>query len=477
MEGLRGVCLSHLLLENTLAEYTAMPVAPFEPVSISVCSDTIPLDAAAPSEIAIGRVSAPDAVTATSVTVQCTSASIVPGKLFVFNITLCDTYPVGDPDEIDIALEALLRHAVVGAELTDPATPLLANLQPSAARRGVSVSFVVPAELPSTAEVIVNRVTIAGQGVTQGWALPARVRVATGILPRLKLSAPEFRFFSLLTPAVTASGLIFVPQYEAGQVLVFNHVGASLPPIDIAVLGLSNRTIVAAVCDITDTLFLAEENGEHSVLVALDLSTRAIRWRSPPGLTGCRGLAVLSDRGVLVAACHGDSMLRVFSITDGHLLSSYNVCESLQGPNSQRPVNATVDAASGTIFVSINTEVWAFSWDGSAIHSYGRVVEADRGGNYRALAVMRPFSGSLAHLVVGTWGSGELIVLSLPDLKRVHITYLRMPGKRSSAATMCVKGLAADRTGTTLVVCDNGGFVHTLPWPLEGMTTDPAALV
>jgi outer membrane protein assembly factor BamB len=324
----------------------------------------------------------------------------------------------------------------------------------------------MPERLPSAAEISINCVSIAGQAVTQGWVLPARVRAATSVRPHLSLRAPKIGFYTLISPAVSATGDLYIPQIDSTHVLVFDNTGAPLPGIDVTALGLSRKTIAAAVCDVSGTLFLTEENGEHSVLVALDLSTRAIRWRSPPGLTGCRGLATLSDKGVLIAACHGDSKLRVFRITDGHLLSSFSLQSVTDHMNEAKPVNAAYDALSGTIFVSLNRRVWSFSWDGSAIHSHGALSGTEDGRNYRSLAVVPPAVGRCtSHLVVGTWGSQELRVLSLPDMKLVYTTELSTAGDERMRA----HGLAADRTGTTLILCDDGGVVYTLPWPLQGM--------
>jgi hypothetical protein len=93
-------------------------------------------------------------------------------------------------------------------------------------------------------------------------------------------------------------------------------------------------------------------------------------------------------------------------------------------------------------------------------------------------------------LVVGTYKSASLLVLSLPDAKLVHTHVLEgmQVGVRAAngmliisvfsikvllytrVGTSQVFGLAADTAGTALVVVDGAcGSTHLLPWPLPGM--------
>ncbi len=78
------------------------------------------------------------------------------------------------------------------------------------------------------------------------------------------------------------------------------------------------------------------------------------------------------------------------------------------------------------------------------------------------LAVMPPAPGlRTSYLIVGTAGSPDLQLISLPDRRLVHTHTLE---------GMKVTGLAADPSGTALAVCDGlSKAVHVLPWPLPGM--------
>jgi len=78
------------------------------------------------------------------------------------------------------------------------------------------------------------------------------------------------------------------------------------------------------------------------------------------------------------------------------------------------------------------------------------------------LAVMpAPPGKRTAHLIVGTHGTSELRVLSLPSLALVHTHTLE---------GMKLRGLAADPWGAVLAVCDGvSSSVHVMAWPLPGM--------
>ncbi len=82
--------------------------------------------------------------------------------------------------------------------------------------------------------------------------------------------------------------------------------------------------------------------------------------------------------------------------------------------------------------------------------------------NYRPLAMIPPSPGlRTSYLIVGTYGSPTLNILSLPDRRLVHTHTLE---------GMQITGLAADPSGIALAVCDfRSKAVHVLPWPLPGM--------
>jgi hypothetical protein len=137
MDGTVGLLRAKALLESVIAGSDGLPIAVFEPVDLRL----LPCDLRSSATNLIGRVSAPGPVSSTSLHVQCMSQYVIPGKPFVFRITLDETYSVGGPEDVEAGLVAVLRHAEVYAELLDPATPLLASLQPDIASRGVLVSI------------------------------------------------------------------------------------------------------------------------------------------------------------------------------------------------------------------------------------------------------------------------------------------------------------------------------------------------
>ena len=94
--------------------------------------------------------------------------------------------------------------------------------------------------------------------------------------------------------------------------------------------------------------------------------------------------------------------------------------------------------------------------------SLGPVAYAGGADELRPLAVMPPAPGKrTSHLIVGSWHTPELRVLSLPGLALVHTH--RLVG-------MEVIMLAADPCGTALAVSDLASeSTHVLAWPLPGM--------
>jgi hypothetical protein len=143
----------------------------------------------------------------------------------------------------------------------------------------------------------------------------------------------------------------------------------------------------------------------------------------------------------------------VHQVADGALVAA---------THTEVPTFIAFDPATSTSYVSTGKQVTAFRWNGSALVSEGVVHAAGSTCDWRPLAVVPPAPGKrTSYLVVGTYTTPTLHVLSLPDRRLVHTHTLE---------GMIVMGLAADPSGTALAVCDSASeAIHVLPWPLPGM--------
>jgi hypothetical protein len=440
-----------------------LPSAPLEPTNISAHSVT-------DSYFDLGRVRAPSAVTADFVDLSNLQSYASANRSFSFRVSLSSAYMVEGPEDAYAAIESLVHHLHVDAVLltpdTDATRPLSLEVRyvPQASCRCVTALVTIPHRTPHSSKIVVNSVYVAGSAVTASHAqLPFTAVVCQGLLPLLRLPAPRFKLYTLLTPAVSGSGRVFVPQIDSAETLVFGYDGIALPSVDLEPLGLSTSvTIVTGVCDLTNTLILADMVEPTGRIAGIDVETHTLRWSAPAA--GCRGIAVLSERGVFIAAFHATSSLHVYRIADGALLSTSSKLPGM-------PVYAAADPITSTVFVSVGVQVHAYKWDGNMLLSQGVVKESEPGENYRALAWIPPSDSSpLSYLVVGTWGTSEVMVLSLPDCKLIaRISLRRPPESQRAGLSLTVKGLAADPTGSSLVVCDNDDGVYVLPWPLAGM--------
>ncbi len=118
------------------------------------------------------------------------------------------------------------------------------------------------------------------------------------------------------------------------------------------------------------------------------------------------------------------------------------------------------DPAAAIIYVSSGTQegrsVVAHRWDSTTLVTDGTVDAAGVIGNPRPLAVMSPAPGlHTSYLIVGTFNTPALHIISLPGRRLVHTHTLE---------GMRLFGLAADPSGTAIAVCDCvSKAVHVLP--------------
>jgi hypothetical protein len=416
-----------------------------------------------------------------------------PGKAFTVRVVLqADAYPTTDAAELTAALAALAFHVRVEAAvvsggstlaLKQSSTPPVQQLD----ARCVLVTFSVPGDAATRdAAVGLSHLSVSGRpSPSSELPQPVPFLLSGGMLAPLLLQLPGKGVQA--TPAISGSGELFAPTYDSPSVAAFSPEGVPLAPIDVAALGLSRFTRAAAVCDASGTLLLADfAPGDASVLVALDLRSRAVRWRCEAGaLPQCCDIVPLSSAGVVVAGSKGLNQLVVLSLRDGKRIGGAAAAGGATGPTAAAaaaaaaaPAGASVaaesprflaaDQATGVVYASSKDKaVAAWKWDGAAqrLVALGRIDAAGEAGASRLLAVVPPAPGKrTAHLVVGTADRGELLVIALPDHRLVHRAEL--PGGAK------VTGLAGDPTGTALAVCDaaGAGIVRVLQWPLEGMS-------
>jgi hypothetical protein len=296
--------------------------------------------------------------------------------------------------------------------------------------------------------VVVSTVTVAGQLVTGGQALPVRLHLTRGMHAPMVLACAANDAMS--SPAITLGSVIYVPLDTSAAVLVFGADGISLSPVPLAPMGLFTHTLAAAFVETTGTLLLANYSGASSKLVAVDVASRAARWSAALG-GGVVGIAALPAQGVVVVSNLSDDMLHVHRLADGARVASATSAFSTYVAGD--PATVTVYVSTGAVPSFL---VSAFRWDGVALVADGVVEAAGTADFYRPLAVMPPTPGRhISYLVVGTRGTPTLLVLSLPDRRLVHSHTLE---------GIKVTGLAADPSGTAIAVCDAASkAIHVLP--------------
>lgn len=277
-----------------------------------------------------------------------------------------------------------------------------------------------------------------------------------------------------------AGCIVFVP---AGAAVHVCEASAIPRPIPSALLGLSDVIQAAAYDPAQRLVFLGDQNGYASRLVAADPVTHVVRWTTPDGsLNSCCGICVLPQQSVVVASSLSE--LHVRQCGTGESIFTLG---GLRGPTF-----LAADPATSTIFASTvrvpprgsrrtlsmassggprgaeaEHVVSVYRWDATRriLIALGELVEAGAAVSPRPLTVV-PGSDhhhAHAHLVVGTCGTADLCVLELPSCRAIHTCTLM--GSPPPAITGC----CANPSGTLLAVVDAAaGSTRLLPWPLPG---------
>lgn len=317
---------------------------------------------------------------------------------------------------------------------------------------GVVVNVDIPGTAAAGDVFEITRVTVGGLPVVASTPMCAFPLLLSAVSSRSLVSPGkilEAMDGMMISPCVSCAGELFLPVGKKLRVEGSRQCSFDVKPV----FGVEASHAVA-LDEATRTLLIGASSSPF--ITAFDADTLAVRWRSPPEVSGsCRGIAVLPAAGVCVATLQFQSgNLVVVQLSDGALLASMRV---------DSPLYAAAYPETNTVFVSIRYAVEAFQWDGTALRAVGRVNTADTGNN-RPVAVVPPGPGCHhAHLVVGTChNTPQLDVFRLPGLE--FVCQATLPDR------VQLYGLAADATGTTLVaIVTRRNEALLMPWPLPGM--------
>ena len=445
-------------LDDMEAQLEALSTAVVEPPFVGLLADS-PLAALLSSIAGFGRVLAPLPIAAADLRLNdVVPSSVRPGRTLRLRLSLGARHAAQSAEELEVSLGRLTTYSHVDVTLECPGMEpqqLQVTLTPDAVNRCVLVSFGIPRFCGGGANLCIRDIAVAGCLSP----LPFRqFHLCRGIQPPRLIQIESLR--GLISFCVSPEGCIYCPAGVGPEVLVFDADGAPLP--SIAALGRSARTSWSAYAQgDVPALLLDDDGNSTNSLVALDLSTRAIRWTSAAGRRStCVGIAALPSLGVVVIGV-GTSLF-IHRLSDGVRVGSLAV------PKLYWFMAA--DDASGIVFGSLHsagsTTIHAWLCDASRtrIKSQGPVTYAKTRFSPRPLAVMPPAPGKrVSHLVVGSAWTPELLVLSLPDLALVHTHMLE---------GVSVMGLAADPWGAALLVRfseSKSSALHVLAWPLSGM--------
>jgi len=475
MDAVSHVCQS--LRDFIWSCFSTLPRSPVEPTMIALTLNYS-------NDRAIGLVDAPCGVRADNILVRGLAKFVQLGRPLRFELVLSDSSLYLSPTKINIAADSIAFHTSVDVLLVRKSKSrhnlmLHATLTPEFPQNDtssiviLSVFVSVTVDLPQDTcvgdEVVISGVSFAGQAVAL--CVPLRLQVLTGMHAPLQL---KISLGAQNTPVITSDGTMFVPKHGTFDVRAFAADGTPLPLLRLADLGVSfDCSCSAAFVDgfgestgmLLFRLLFSASDGILEKLVAVDVRSKTIRWSTVLGGGDCGGIAVLPAHGVVVSSDYESCKLFIHRLSDGTHLASVD---------SEFPFYAAADPATSSVYINTSYEVTSYLWDGTALVVDEVLGAVGSTGDCRPLAVVPPAPGSklgqhstsprTSYLVVGTWNSSTLLILSLPDHRLVYTHELE---------GMKVMGLAADPSGTALAVCDTvAKAIHVLPWPLPGMKLD-----
>ena len=397
---------------------------------------------------------------------------VLPGHTLSVPLSLGTRHAGQSVEELELSLGQLAGSTLVEVSLEEPGVgvqPLYASVTVDVERGCLAVVFTVPAGASAAAHMVLTAIVVAGQQPVAA-LLPVNIAMCQGMRAPLRLRDASPACY--VSPCMSRGSVLFVPPGHGPGVRVFDCAGSESRSIPVVDLGLANSTCWAAYADEeTPTLLLADCHSSSRV-VAVDPSTRLVRWATDPLETNfgrCLGLAVLPALGYVMLSSLERNGVFFLRLSDG-------VCIGYKGFTSTGLLVGNflaVDPVSEDLFCALgsrtclNYSILALSLSGkSGIRpNQDRLVVVSEAGtepSNRPLAYMPPAPGkSTSHLIIGCGFRPQLIVLSLPSLTLVHTHMLE---------GMKVTGLTADPWGGALAVCDAASKdIHVLRWPLPGM--------
>lgn len=262
-----------------------------------------------------------------------------------------------------------------------------------------------------------------------------------------------------------------------------------------------------------DLLLVADACGGGSRITAIEEGGfGATRWVTPPSAAGAlyNGMSVMPGTGLLAVSCTSTGCVYIHSLATGERINSHpftspfflaaaranafmpgppllfvsgsfngrRACDPLSTPIEQ--VNSGRNGEIGALFVNAAGETKAVPGS-HPVTGFSCVVNVEssrplafiESGSSQSSAPSSPEPGpgiplpGSSVLVAGAAGRSVLqIIAPGPGKPRVVHTH-RLDGVQ-------VMGLAADPSGTALIVCDRASrSVLVMPWPLPGMPALP----
>lgn len=454
-------------LDSAEAQLLALPTAVVEPPLVVL---TLDLPRLLDSIANVGLLVAPVAITAADLALEGIARYALPGCKLLLRLALHGVRHDSQSDaelEVSLAAAAAATHVEAMLEAADATRQQLqVDVGVDVTDRSLVISLAVPLTASVGSSVSVISATVFGLPVARvaGDALPAMILIERGI--RVPLLLADAASWDVSSPCLSASGVVYAPVMGRSELRVFDASGTPLPGINLAGVGISSKMRCSAYADGDAPSLLLANEYTSSQLAAVNPDTRDARWTTSPGsLAFICALTVLPAHGVVVASSSRGG-LAAYRLADGIRVGTLGTA----GGHS-----LAADAQTGAIYGGADVDGPSFGagdgghagvqeWEwvtGTGFADKGPVSTAGHAPTLRLVAVMPPASGkSVSHLVVGSVGSGTLIVLALPSLARVH----------THALDVDLRGLAADPNGRALAVCDlDSESIHVLAWPLPGM--------
>jgi hypothetical protein len=378
-----------------------------------------------------------------------------PGLDLTCSLVVSEDYAAAAVN-LERSLAYLAFHAHVYAFKGRTGNTIGAPLTPSYAvdvpGRCVTVTIPAPTSPGKEYSIIIAGVSVASVPLSCG---------APVVIPLVKcivapLTVPAGAAYSTL--AVSATGTLYAPAIYHEMVPIFDFNGKPQGELSVSDFGLTNSVRAAAFDDATDTLFLADYEGQSKRVAAIDATKRKLRWAISDVDNNILGMAALSQAGIIILAVSSGNNVQARRMSDGTRLGDIHV---------SYPIHVAADPVTGEILVSTPDTVKSLRWTGSSFVDKGIVSGISKATNQLLLTVVPPAPGGrCSHLVVASFGATHVDIVSLPSHDVVAKAFKLPDG-------MTVVGFAADRSGTIIGICSHSATTHILPWPLAWLPPLP----